>query len=280
MIELDSFYIRKIVKEALLEDIGSGDITTNLTIPSDSISSAVIIAKEIGVIAGIEVSKAAFKVLDDSIEFNAKLKDGSRVNVGDIIAEIKGNTRAILSAERVALNIIQRLSGIATITSKYVLLVSHTNARIVDTRKTTPLLRRMEKYAVTVGGGLNHRFGLDDGILIKDNHIAACGSITKAVDAAKQRAAHTLKIEVEVTNLKELEEAISAKADIVLLDNMDIEQLREAVKLADGRVLLEASGGVNEASVRAIAETGVDIISVGALTHSPKALDISLNISV
>lgn len=280
MIKLDTLYLRQVVKDALLEDIGSGDITTILTIPIDSISTAIMTAKEAGVIAGIEAAKTAFIILDESISFETNLKDGANVKPGDIIAEIKGNTRAILSAERVSLNLIQRLSGIATLSSKYVELASQTKARIVDTRKTSPLLRRLEKYAVTVGGGFNHRFGLDDGILIKDNHIAASGSISKAIESAKRKTPHTLKIEIEVTSISELKEAINAGADIVMLDNMNINELKDAVKIANGRVLLEASGGVNENTVKQIAESGVDIISVGALTHSPKALDISLNINI
>ncbi len=278
MISLDPLYIDSVVAAALDEDTGSGDITTLLTIPADEQAEGEIIAKQSGVIAGLDVAQHAFGGVNWDIVMTRMMEDGTTVHPGDRIAHISGPARGILTAERVALNFLQRMSGIATLTSKYVEAVAHTKAKIVDTRKTTPGLRRMEKYAVTVGGGFNHRFGLDDGILIKDNHIAAAGGIRAAVNAAKERAPHTLKIEVEVTSLNQLDEAIQAGTDIVMLDNMSLELMREAVELADGRVLLEASGGVNLETVARIAETGVDIISVGALTHSAPALDISLNI--
>jgi len=217
-------------------------------------------------------------MLDAKIAFEPDKIDGSPVEPGDKIANVSGSARAILAAERVALNFLQRMSGIATLTRKYVDLVSHTGAKIADTRKTTPGFRRLEKYAVTVGGGVNHRFNLSDGVLIKDNHIAAAGSITAAVTAAKKAAPHLLKIECEVSTLNQLDEAIAAGADVILLDNMPLDLLRQAVELGAGRVITEASGGVNESNVAAIAETGVDIISVGALTHSVRALDISLEL--
>lgn len=278
MIGLDSMYIRSIVRTALNEDIGSGDITTITTTPLNYDATATMIAKENGIIAGIELARSAFHMVDPSLIFDPCKQDGAGVVPGDQIAVIAGNARGVLTAERVALNFMQQTSGVATLTAKYVDMVSHTKAKIVDTRKTIPGLRRLQKYAVTVGGGANHRFGLDDGLLIKDNHIAAAGGITEAVNLAKSNAPHTLRIEVEVTNIHQLREALDAGVDIIMLDNMSIESMREAVKIVDGSVILEASGGVNLNTVKTIAETGVDIISVGALTHSAKALDISLNI--
>ena len=278
MTALDAIYVDSIVRSALSEDVGSGDITTLLTIPDSVEATATITAKEDGVIAGLDMARATFSAVDPSVKVLPIVRDGAQVKAGDEIVSISGKTRAILTGERVALNFLQRMSGIATLTAKYVSLVSHTKARIVDTRKTTPGLRRLEKYAVTVGGGFNHRFGLSDGILIKDNHIAAAGGVRAAVALAKKHAPHTLQIEVEVTRLSQLEEAIESGADIVLLDNMDLGLLYQAVQLADDRITLEASGGINESTVAEIAETGVHIISVGALTHSPRALDLSLNI--
>jgi len=277
MIALNRAYVDCVVRAALDEDIGSGDITTLLTVAADAEATANVIAKGAGIIAGIDVARTAYAALDPGMTFQVNMTDGSVVAPNDHIATVSGNARAILTAERVALNFLQRLSGIATLTNRYVHLVSHTKARIIDTRKTTPGLRLLEKYAVTVGGGSNHRFNLSDGILIKDNHIAAAGGIEKALTAARLGAPHTLKIEVEVTNLDELNEAIAAGADAVLLDNMPLDMLAEAVRIAAGRVTTEASGGVNESTVAAIAETGVDLISVGALTHSAPALDISLD---
>lgn len=274
MIALDQAYVERIVRAALEEDNGSGDITTLLTIPKDSQSRAIMVAKAQGVIAGMAVAKRALHT--GWVRITMSLSDGATVRPGDAILEIKGRTQEILSRERVALNFLQQMSGIATLTNKYVKLVSHTKAKIIDTRKTTPGLRQLEKYAVTVGGGFNHRFNLSDGILIKDNHIAAAGGVTTAVTAAKNNAPHLLKVECEITNLDQLAEAIAAGADAVLLDNMPLDMLKQAVEIATGRVITEASGGVNEQTVAAIAETGVDLISVGALTHSAPALDISL----
>lgn len=277
MTGLDPIYVESVVVTALEEDIGSGDITTLLTVPEDAQTAAVMIAKEEGIICGIDLARTAFAFMDPEVEFKPGVCDGDEVSKGDTIAVIKGAARAILTAERISLNFMQRMSGIATATSRYVRLVSHTKAKIVDTRKTTPGLRRLEKYSVTVGGGYNHRFGLSDGVLIKDNHIKAAGGIRNAVGTAKENAPHTLRIEVEVMSLDELKEAVDSGADAVLLDNMTNGIMRQAVEMVGGKVILEASGGVNEKTVKAIAETGVDIISVGALTHSPKALDISLN---
>jgi len=294
MIGLDAVYVESVVNAALAEDVGSGDITTLLTVPENTWCKGEVVVKDDGILCGQDVARMVFTAIHNRSllpfsdgEKNGKghayeihVRDGARVKPGDVVASVSGEARGILTGERVALNFLQRMSGIATITARYVSLVSHTNARIVDTRKTTPGLRRLEKYAVTVGGGYNHRFGLSDGILIKDNHIAVAGGVREAVTSAKNKAPHTLKIEVEVSNLDQLCEAIEAGADAVLLDNMPLEMMREAVNVAKGRVILEASGGVTEKTVAAIAETGVDLISVGALTHSAQALDISLEIDI
>ena len=266
-----------IIYSALEEDIGQGDVTTNLLIPEDRKSKAYCIAKENFVLAGLPFVREVFRILDPSILFKTLYNDGSKVKKGDIIAEISGKTYVILKGERVSLNIVQRLSGIATLTSRYVEKTRRLKAKIVDTRKTTPCHRFMEKYAVKVGGGYNHRFGLFDGILIKDNHIKTLGSIKKAVREAK-KGHHLFKIEVEVKNLKEFKEAIESGADIIMLDNMTVRDMKEAVKIAKGRIMLEASGNISLENVREVAETGVDLISVGALTHSAPAVDISLKI--
>ena len=266
-----------IIYSALEEDIGQGDVTTNLLIPEDRKSKAHCIAKDNFVLAGLPFVREVFMILDHSILFKTLYNDGSKVKKGNIIAEISGKTCVILKGERVSLNILQRLSGIATLTNRYVEKTRGLKAKIVDTRKTTPCHRFMEKYAVKVGGGYNHRFGLFDGILIKDNHIKTLGSIKKAVREAK-KGHHLFKIEVEVKNLKELKEAIESGADIIMLDNMSVRDMKEAVKIAKGRVMLEASGNISLENVREVAETGVDLISVGALTHSAPAVDISLKI--
>ncbi len=266
-----------LIHRALEEDIGPGDITTSLLIPDENESRALYIAKGNFVLAGLPFSREVFQILDPSISFKMFYNEGINVIKGDVVAEVHGKTRAILSGERVSLNILQRLSGIATLTSMYVDRIKGLKAKIVDTRKTTPCQRFMEKYAVRMGGGGNHRFGLFDGILIKDNHIEAVGSIKEAVKLAKS-SYHLAKIEVEVENLYDLKEAIKAGADIVMLDNMSVSDIKEAVKISNGRVLLEASGGVKLENVRDIAEAGVDLISVGALTHSAVAVDISLKI--
>lgn len=266
-----------IIYNALEEDICQGDVTTNLLIPEDRKSKAYCIAKENFVLAGLPFVREVFRILDPSILFKTLYNDGSKVKKGNIIAEISGKTCVILKGERVSLNIVQRLSGIATLTSRYVEKTRRLKAKIVDTRKTTPCHRFMEKYAVKVGGGYNHRFGLFDGILIKDNHIKTLGSIKKAVREAK-KGHHLFKIEVEVKNLKELKEAIESGADIIMLDNMSVRDMKEAVKIAKGRIMLEASGNISLENVREVAETGVDLISVGALTHSAPAVDISLKI--
>jgi nicotinate-nucleotide pyrophosphorylase (carboxylating) len=226
------------------------------------------------------VAELVFAAVDPNVDFRVGISDGQRVRPGDDVATVSGSARSILAAERVALNILQRLSGIATLTSDFVRSVEGTNAKIIDTRKTTPGLRILEKYAVRVGGGSNHRFGLDDGILIKDNHVAAAGGVGAAVRAAKSGAPHTLRVEVEVCSLPEIDEALANGADAILLDNMTVDQLRQAVAIIDHRAIVEASGGVNEETVAAIARTGVDLISIGMLTHSFESLDLSLNIEL
>ena len=278
MLYLDPKYITQKVTEALMEDAPYGDITTQFTVDSDAAVRGRLWAKTDGILSGINVAREAFRLCDENIVFTPIKFDGEELKYGDTIATVEGMSSPILIAERIALNFMQRMSGIATMTKKYVNLVSHTKAKIVDTRKTTPLLRMFEKYAVRCGGGTNHRTGLSDGILIKDNHIIAAGGITEAVTRAKSQAAHTLKIEVEIKSLDQLKEALDAKADIIMLDNFSLEDMREAVKKVKGKVLLEASGGINETTIKEIAETGVDIISSGALTHSVKALDISLDL--
>ena len=272
--------VREIIRIALEEDIGNGDITTSLLIPEDHESRALIIAKGNFVVAGIPFVKEVFAILDEGIRFNVFINDGLKVTKGDMIAEVYGKTRTLLSGERVSLNILQRLSGIATLTNMFVERVSGLGAKIVDTRKTTPGLRFMEKYSVRIGGGSNHRFGLFDGILIKDNHIEAVGSITEALRLARE-GHHLAKIEVEVENLNDLKEAVEAGADIVMLDNMSIKDMKEAVKIVRGskrNIIIEASGNITLNNVREIAETGVDLISIGALTHSATAADISMKI--
>jgi nicotinate-nucleotide pyrophosphorylase (carboxylating) len=269
--------VSALIRSALEEDIGCGDITSSLIITEEHRSKAHIIAKDSFVLAGLPFVSEVFRILDASLSFRTFFKDGDQATKGDIIAEISGRTRSILSGERVSLNILQRLSGVATLTHSYVEIIRGTKARIVDTRKTTPCLRFMEKYAVRIGGGSNHRFGLFDGILVKDNHIRAAGSIKKALAMAKH-GHHLLRTEVEVETLDELREAMDGSADVVMLDNMPVQLMKEAVKIAGGKVLLEASGNVSIETVRSIAETGVDFISVGALTHSAPSTDISLKI--
>lgn len=271
------FNVKNILRLALEEDIGNGDLTTTLLIPEDHKSRALIIAKASFIVAGMPFAKEVFHIIDQETELKIFYNDGARVRKGDIIAEVYGSTRTLLSCERVSLNVLQRVSGIATLTNAFVEKVKGIDVKIVDTRKTTPGLRFMEKYAVRVGGGNNHRFGLYDGILIKDNHIEAAGSITDAIHAAR-RTHHLSKIEAEVENLKDLKEALAAGADVVMLDNMSIKDMREAVKIAKGKVIIEASGNISIDNVRDVAETGVDLISIGAITHSAPAVDISMKI--
>jgi nicotinate-nucleotide pyrophosphorylase (carboxylating) len=267
----------QLLRHAIEEDLGYGDVTTSLLIPEESDSRALYVAKANFVIAGFPFAREVFNILEQDTVFKTFFAEGSKVRKGDVLGEVSGKTKTLLAGERVGLNILQRLSGVATLTSLFVDAVMGTGAKIVDTRKTTPCLRFMEKYAVRMGGGVNHRFGLFDGILIKDNHIEAVGSITKAVSLAKA-GYHLAKIEVEVENLNDLQEAIEAGADVIMLDNMSVNDMKEAVKIVQKRIPLEASGNVSLKNVREIAETGVDLISVGALTHSVVAADISLKI--
>ena len=268
--------VRNIVQLALAEDVGMGDLTTALTVGPDETAQAQIVAKQDLVVSGLEPAELAFELVDPQVTFKALAADGERRFKGDVLVELSGPAASILTAERVALNFMMHLSGVATLTARYVDAVRGMKVKILDTRKTGPGLRILEKRAVRHGGGFNHRFGLFDGILIKDNHIAAAGSITAAVTRAREGAPHPLKVEVEVQDLAGLDEAIRAGADAVLLDNMDGDAMRRAVEAAGGRVLLEASGGINLETVARVASTGVDLISVGALTHSAPAADISL----
>ena len=270
----------KIILNALDEDVGTGDITTESTIPEDRVAHGLYKAKESGVLCGVGVAKRVFELIDPSIEFKAFKKDGDLIEKGEIIAEVHGKATGVLTGERVGLNLMQRMSGIATRTAEAVKQVEGTNAKICDTRKTTPGLRVIEKYAVKVGGGTNHRFNLADGILIKDNHIVAAGSITAAVRAARANAPHTLKIEVEVETFDELDEALAAGADIIMLDNMSCEDMKKAVGIVNGRALTEASGNMGDRDLKEVASCGVDLISIGALTHSVRALDISLKFKI
>jgi len=270
--------LEELIRRALQEDIGSGDITTSCTVPTRSTGRGRIIAREPLILAGIEVAKQTFWAVNRELDFSLWLEDGSRATEGDSLLEIVGDLAAILMAERTALNFLQRLSGIATFTRSFVDKVVGTRVQILDTRKTTPGYRFLEKAAVRAGGGRNHRFGLYDGILIKDNHIAAAGSIRAAVKAARQNRSPTLKVQVEVETLNQLMEALSAGVDIAMLDNMDLDMISEAVKLTKGKIPLEASGGITLDNVRDVAATGVEFISIGALTHSARAVDMSLEI--
>jgi len=275
--ELPRAIVERAVEAALEEDLGgAGDITTDATIPIGAKGKAAIVAREAGIIAGLDLAAEAFKSLDPEAKFWPLVSDGDAVNQGAKIAKIAGKTRAILTAERTALNFLGHLSGVATLTSRYVDAIAGTGARIACTRKTTPGLRALEKYAVRMGGGVNHRFGLYDGVLIKDNHIAAVGGIGNALRALAARAGHMVRIEIEVDTLDQLKEALRFPIDAVLLDNMDVPTLKKAVAMVAGRVTTEASGGVRLETVRKIAETGIDLISAGALTHSARRLDLSL----
>lgn len=272
--------VEQIITLALNEDIGTGDITTLSTIPADKTALGRFVAKEDMILCGIDLAKHIFGRVDPSIELKANFTDGDAVKKGDVIATVSGNAQNVLTGERTALNFMQRLTGIATRTHASVAEVAGTNAKITDTRKTTPGLRVLEKYAVRVGGGTNHRFNLADGVLIKDNHIAVSGGIKNAVKNARAVIPHTLKIEVEVETKEQLAEALDAGADIIMLDNMSNDLMRECVGLVAGRALVEASGNMGEKSLREVAETGVDIISIGALTHTVKAADISLKFQI
>ena len=275
---LPAILIEPVIRAALAEDLGrAGDVTAAACIPAGTRWTAVFAARPAGTIAGLDCARLAMTTLDPEARFTARVHDGETVAPGTVLAEVEADARAILSAERTALNLLGRLSGIATLTRAHVDAVAGTGARIADTRKTTPGLRALEKHAVAMGGGLNHRFGLDDAILIKDNHIAVCGGVGEAIRRARAHAGHLMKIEVEVDGLHQLDEALAERPDVVMLDNFSLDDLRAAVARAKGQVVLEASGGVNLQTVRAIAETGVDVISVGALTHSAPSLDVGLD---
>jgi nicotinate-nucleotide pyrophosphorylase (carboxylating) len=269
--------LERIVHAALAEDIGAGDVTTEATVAPDAVGTAELLVKESGVVCGLRAAEATFLTLDPDIRFEALVHDGDAVEPPAVAARVSGSLRAILTGERVALNFVGRLSGIASLTRRYVAAIEGTGAAVLDTRKTTPGLRALEKHAVACGGGRNHRFGLDDAVLVKDNHLRAAGSIEAAVELV--RAATDLSVEVECETIDQVGEALEARADAILLDNMTLDQLRDAVRLTAGRSRLEASGGVNLDTIRAIAETGVDEISVGALTHSAPSLDVSLELT-
>ena len=279
MDSLPDILIDPIVRAALAEDLGrAGDITSAACIPVEATLAVMFVSRQAGVLAGLDCARIAVAALDPAARFEPLAQDGDLLHPGSAIAGVVGNARALLSAERVALNLLGRLSGVASLTATYVQAIAGTRSRIIDTRKTTPGLRLLEKYAVRCGGGANHRFGLDDAILIKDNHVAACGGVGEAIRRARDHVGHMVKIEAEVDTLTQLHEALEARPDIVMLDNFSLSDLAEAVKMVGGRVILEASGGVNLGTVRAIAETGVDLISVGALTHSAAVLDIGLDV--
>ncbi len=277
---INSIYLDNIIKTALLEDINYLDVTTDYLIPEEQENTARFLSKDSGVLCGIDAALRVFRMLQpEGFEATVYKHDGDVLEKGDIIAEIKGKTRTLLKGERTALNLIQHMSGVATATNRAVKLIEGTNASIADTRKTLPGLRPLQKYAVTVGGGKNHRYNLSDAAMLKDNHVDAGGGIANAVATLKQKLGHMTKIELEVRNLDELGQALEAGVDVIMLDNMSVEQMREAVEITAGRALLEASGGITDETLRAIAETGVDIISMGAITHSVKAFDISLKIA-
>lgn len=266
------------IKGWLQEDVGSGDITTLATVPEGASAHAIIHAKDNGILAGVDVAQRVFALLEPDIQFNKVLEDGAELTPTSVIATLDGPARAILTGERLALNLLQHLSGVATRTHKLAAIAAPYGAKLVDTRKTTPGLRLLDKYAVKVGGGANHRLGLYDAILIKDNHIQVAGGITAALERARAYASHMTKIEIEVEDLAGVEEALAGKADVIMLDNMAPELMAEAVRLIDHRAVVEASGGIDETTLAAAARSGVDVISVGALTHSVKALDISMDI--
>ncbi|PKM72309.1 MAG: nicotinate-nucleotide diphosphorylase (carboxylating) [Firmicutes bacterium HGW-Firmicutes-16] len=273
---MDYLGLDELIRSALKEDVGTGDITTISCISEENRCEAFFLAKDTGIICGIDIAARVFHLVDERIALIPNMRDGVSVKKGDIIAAVSGPARGILTGERVALNLMQRLSGTATATAKAVSEVSGTKAKICDTRKSTPGLRVLEKYAVRIGGGHNHRFNLSDGVLIKDNHIAAAGGIAKAIEAARAVVPHVMKIEVETETLDEVRQALDAGADIIMLDNMSIKMMAEAVSIIGGRALTEASGNMGERDLLEVAKTGVDYISIGALTHSVKALDISL----
>ena len=275
---LPQFYIDDLIKTALKEDINYIDVTTDYLLDPEAVTQAYFVSKDDGILCGIQVAMRVFTLLDPEVKFQLYKKDGDPVKRGDRILDMEGHTVALLKGERTALNLVQHMSGVATATHRCVELVEGTNASIADTRKTLPGLRPLQKYAVTCGGGRNHRYNLSDAAMLKDNHIDAAGGIPQAVAAIREKLGHMVKLEVETRNLDEVRQALDAGADIIMLDNMDCPSMAEAVRIVDGRALLEASGGIREETLRPVAETGVDIISIGALTHSVTALDISMKI--
>ena len=275
---LNKIYVDNIIKTALLEDMNYCDVTTDYLIPAEQEGEGKFVSKADGIVCGVEVAVRVFKILDENISFEILKNDGDQVKKGDEILRLKGKTAVLLKGERTALNLIQHMSGIATASNKYAKIVEGTKASIADTRKTLPGLRPLQKYAVMTGGAKNHRYNLSDAAMLKDNHIDAAGGITKAITKLRSKIGHMTKIEVETRNLDELREALAAKADIIMLDNMSPELMKQAVEITDGRAVLEASGGITDETLRAVAESGVDIISVGALTHSVQAFDISMYI--
>ena len=275
---VNQIYIDKIIKTALLEDINYIDTTTDYLIPKEQKGSAVFLAKSDGILCGIDIAMRVFEILQPGFEAEIYKNDGDVLKKGDIIAKVSGFTRTLLKGERTALNLLQHLSGVATSTNKCVKLVEGTKASIADTRKTLPGLRPLQKYAVTVGGGKNHRYNLSDAAMLKDNHIDAGGGIKNAVSALREKLGHMVKVEVEVRNLDELNQALEAGADVIMLDNMPPKLMAQAVEITAGRALLEASGGITDETIKEVAQSGVDIISVGAITHSVKAFDISMKI--
>jgi nicotinate-nucleotide pyrophosphorylase (carboxylating) len=272
------FNVQSLIQTALNEDLGSGDITTDNLIDPQLEGDGVIIAKEFMVLAGVDIARRVFHQLDPAVAFRPLAADGDRIETGQPIATVKGKMAALLKAERTALNFMQRLSGIATHVRSYIELAGNAASRIVDTRKTTPGWRVLEKYAVRIGGARNHRMGLYDGVLIKDNHIAAFGGIKPAIEHIRRQVSHLMKIEVEVSGMDEVEEAVDAEADVIMLDNMDVEQARTAVAFINQRAVVEVSGGINKNNLQQMIATGVDIISIGALTHSARSVDISMEI--
>ena len=271
-------YIENLIDLAITEDLGSGDITTDALINGDIKTFAKIVAKESFIVAGLDIAKKVFEKFDKESEFKFNFKDGDKISKSDVLMTINGKTAALLKAERIALNFLQRLSGIATKTMEYVLEIKGFNVRLVDTRKTTPGFRILEKYAVRVGNGFNHRMGLYDGILIKDNHIAVMNGVKNAVKKIKNRVSHLIKIEVEVSNFKEIEDALEADVDVIMLDNMNLKDVKKAVKIINKKAIVEVSGDVTKKDLKALAQAGVDIISSGSITHQATAVDISMRI--
>ncbi len=276
--KLLQFYVDELIKNALKEDINYIDTSADLVINEDDMTTAYFEAKADGVLCGLDVALRVFELLDKDFSAKVYIKDGEKVKRGDIIADLTGHTVLLLKGERTALNLLQHMSGIATMTNKAVTLCEGTRAAVADTRKTLPGLRAIQKYAVTVGGGRNHRYNLSDAVMLKDNHIDACGSITKAVEKVRENLGHMVKIEVETRNLDEVAEALSTGAEVIMLDNMSLETMKRAVEMTNGKALLEASGNITDETIAGVAKTGVDIISIGALTHSVKAFDISMKI--